>query len=97
MDTRLNIFTLNRTSRVHTSFSLPRPVHRMSSLLPFTWTTKRYENNNSARVPWTKLEYANILFNKRIQGKMGSLLGQQFIQMRATQHFHCGLHVVRRK
>mgnify|MGYP005830454203 CR=1 FL=1 len=28
-----------------------------------------YENNNSARVPWTKMESANILFNMRRQGK----------------------------
>ena len=34
-------------------------------------------NNNSARVSWTKLKYANILFNERRQGNKGSLLDQQ--------------------
>ena len=38
---------------------------------------ERYENSNSATVPWTKLEFANILFNRRRQGKLGSLLDQQ--------------------
>ena len=77
MDTRLNIFTKNKTSRVHTRFSVPVPIHQISSLLPFTCTTERYENNNSARVSWTKLESANILFKQRRQGNMGSLLDQQ--------------------
>ena len=81
----------NRTSRVHTRFSLPWPVHQISSLLPFTCMTERCGNNNSARVPWTKLESANILFNMRRQGKMGSLLDQENGHMRATQHFHRGL------
>ena len=52
---------------------------------------ERYENNNSARVSWTKLESANILFNRRRQGKMRSLLDQSIMHMRATQHFHHGL------
>ena len=77
MDTRLNIFTKTTTSWVHTRLSLPQSLHHISSLLPFTCMNEWYKNNNSARVPWTKLESANILFNRRRQGKMGSLLVQQ--------------------
>ena len=33
----------NRTSRVHTRFSLPRPVHLISSLLPFTCMNERFK------------------------------------------------------
>ena len=77
MDNRLNIFT--QTEQVefipvslchgqfikyhHYCLSLARP--------------NDVNNNNSERVPWTKLEFANILFNRRRQGKMGSLLVQQ--------------------
>ena len=39
-----NLETPTRTSRVHTRFTQPGPVHRISLLLPFTCTTKRYCN-----------------------------------------------------
>ena len=76
MDTRLNIFT--QTEQVefipvslrhgqfikyrHYCLSLARPNN---------------VNNNSARVSWTKLESANILFKRGRQGNMGSSLDQQ--------------------
>ena len=76
MDTELNIFTKTKTSWGHTRLSLPRSLQHISSLLPFTCMTEWYENDNSARVPWTTLESANILFKRRRQGNFGSLLDQ---------------------
>ena len=81
----------NKRGRVHTSFSLPRPVHRISSLLPFTCTTEWYENNNSARVSWTKLESAKHFIQQEKTRKNGFFIRSTVIHMRATQHFHCGL------
>src|SRR3989337_3813901 len=80
----------NRTSRVHTRFSLPQPVHQISSLLPFTCTAEKFENNNSARVPWTKLESANILFKGKDK-VIWALVNSTIVQMRAPQQFHRGL------
>ena len=49
------------------------------TLVPVIWVCGLvYKNGgSSARVTWTKLESANILFHRRRQGKMGSLLVQQ--------------------
>ena len=44
-------------------------------------------NNNSARVPWTKLESAYILFKRRRQGNMGSLLDQQLCKWEPLKIF----------
>ena len=77
MDTRLNIFTkTEQVEFIPVSLSDSQFI-KYRHLLPFTCTIERYENNNIARVPWTKLESANILFDGRRQGKMGSLLDQQ--------------------
>ena len=53
--------------------------------------TERFENNNNARVSWTKLKSANILFKRRRQGNMDSWLDQSIMHMRAAQHFDHGL------
>ena len=62
MDTELNIFTKTKEKEFIPAFPCHSHFIESSSLLPFTCTTEWYENNNSARVPWTKLESANILF-----------------------------------
>ena len=61
MDTRLNIFT--KTKQVE-FIPVSLCPYQISSLLPFTCTIERYENNNSARVLWTKLEAANNFIEK---------------------------------
>ena len=76
MDTRLNIFTQTEqvefipVSLFHGQFIECR--HYCLSL-----ARPNAIKNNSARVSWTKLESVNILFKKRRQGNMGSLVDQQ--------------------
>ena len=76
MDTRLNIFTKQNKLSSHLFLSTTTSSSNIV-IIAFHLHDWTIWNNNSARVPWTKLESANILFKMRRQGNMGSLLDQQ--------------------